>query len=161
MTQQKKAPRVPAREAVAASLRQHGPMTCAQLADAMDWPQPTVENTLVNARARFREQMFRVVGYLPPDKNGGTKTQNIYAAEKGKDVPRPVVDERRRRSKTRARYRLANRAQTNAAQRARYAKRKGRSVVPSHWAGLSTDRAVRVAMGKRTLQAARTQEGGP
>ena len=61
----------PVRNAVIAALRAHGPMTCHEIADVMDWPLARVQCALRNARRLHPEKIFRVIRYEPVTEGKG------------------------------------------------------------------------------------------
>lgn len=142
-----------AREAVQEVLTRFGPLVASDIADELDWTMKRVNSVLSNARMRFPEQVFRIARYAPQGPESPRLDRAVYAAEAGKDAPRPKIDKVKQTRKAAKAYRKANRARLLAQQRARYAARKGLVVQsPNPFLGLITSRTVRAAVGRKSLQ---------
>ena len=149
----------PVRNAVIAALTQHGPMTCHEIADVMDWPLIRVQSVLRSARWLHPEKMFRVVGYKRTA-NGRGKDASVYALQAGADVPRNVVDFGKRRLQARALYRYRNQAAINARNRADRALKAGHAASANPWLHLTANAQVRSAITylERTANAHNAKE---
>ena len=134
----------PVRNAVIATIKEHGPMTCADTAGLMGWTVERVHGAIASARRRCPGQIFRVVGYQRAA-DGKGKDASIYAAQPGDDVPRPAVNKKARRNATQANYRKRHKAIVNARLRMSRAKNKGRGVSNNIWMQLA-DKSARSAM---------------
>ena len=127
----------PSRDAVLELLREHGPMTQRQIADALEWKQARTHSTIANMRWAYPGQLIRVVGYVHDAADRRSKDQSLYAAEAGEDVPRPRIKKKLRRLATQARYREKNRARINARHRARRAAQRGEVAQTNPWSQLA------------------------
>lgn len=116
------------RDAIAAALREFGPMSAAEIADTTGLPRGKVNAALTNARANHPGKFFRITRWQFQVGRKGRETP-IYAAAPGKDADLPVFDNAHRKAVNQRNYR-ANRALW-AAQRKRRA-----GVATSPWAGL-------------------------
>lgn len=126
----------PARNAVLAALKKHGPMTARALADVLDWTVERAHRTVINTRRLRPGQLIRVIGFERVTEGKG-KDMQIYAAQAGEDVKRTAVHERRRRLATQARYRERHRAAINARHRASRQKKSGKPLVQNIWSPLA------------------------
>ena len=126
----------PVRSAIVAALQQHGPMTCAEITEMLDWPTQRAHGAISTARARYPGQFFRVVGW----RRTGTRSKDasIYAAEPGPDAEKPRTNTRKRRRETQSRYRDKNRALINTRARAIRDKASGKITRHNPWAQLAT-----------------------
>ena len=135
----------PVRNAVIAALTQHGPMTCHEIADVMDWPLARVQCALRNARRLHPEKVFRVIRYKPVTEGKG-KDASVYAAQAGADVPRQADNIDERRQKAQARYRRRHKAVINSRTRRARALQSGHAVRANPWAQLSVSGGIRSAI---------------
>lgn len=114
------------RNAVWDALYQHGPMSVVDLVELLGWSRNRVNKAIQTARNEHPGEFFRIVRYdLRPSGERGHETP-IYAAERGKDVRRPVFDDAHRARLAHIRY-LKRRAQ-------RVVKRRTTPATP--WDGL-------------------------
>jgi hypothetical protein len=116
------------RDTITQALRELGPMSAAEIAEATGLPRGKVNASLTNARANHPGKFFRISRWQLQVGRKGRETP-IYAAAPGKDAERPAFDEAHRKAANQRNYR-ANRARW-AAQRKRRA-----GVATSPWAGL-------------------------
>lgn len=92
------------RNAVWDALYQHGQMSVVELVEHLGWSRNRVNKVIQTARKEHPEEFFRIVRYdLRPSGERGHETP-IYAAERGKDVKRPVFDDAHRARLARIRY---------------------------------------------------------
>lgn len=125
----------PSRTAVIAAIQEHGPMTCAEVAEALGWPHSRAHETIANARRWQPGKVFRVVRYRKTPAKG--KDLSVYAFRPGKDAPRPKIDTKARRQEAARRYQAKNQAVINARERSARAA-KARVIAPSNpWMGLA------------------------
>lgn len=118
------------RDAITKALRDLGPMSAEEIAEATGLPRGKVDGAMARARKNHPGKFFRVSRWRDQSGRQGREIP-IYAAAPGKDADRPVFDDDRRKALNRRNYR-ENRA-IRAAQRRR---RIGSSASP--WAGLIT-----------------------
>lgn len=144
----------PSRNAVIAAIKEHGPMTCAEVAEALGWPHSRAHETIANARRWQPGKVFRVVRYRKTMGKG--KDPSVYAVQAGPDVPRPVIDRKARRKEIDRRYQRKNQAIINARERAERAAKVGPAAPTNLWMGLAP-------VGVRPLMtiAARESAGAP
>lgn len=116
------------RDAITKALRELGPMSAAEIAEATGLPRGKVNASLTNARADHPGKFFRISRWQLQIGRKGRETP-IYAAAPGKDAERPAFDAEHRKATNQRNYR-ANRARW-AAQRRR---RAGMAMSP--WSGL-------------------------
>lgn len=102
-------------------LREHGPMTSAQVAQELDWPRSRVNGCIAKARGDHGTRYFVIVGYHAQRGRGGREAP-VYAPGPGKDAPRPVFEEKKRQQ----RYRDKHRVLINLRSRVR----RGKAVTP-------------------------------
>ena len=125
----------PIRNAVIATLKEHGPMTCEDTAGLMGWTVERVHGVISSARRLRPGQIFRVVRYQRAEGRG--KDHSVYAASPGQDAPRPKVDKKVRRLRTQEDYRNRHRAIVNARNRMARAAKKGYTASANPWAQLA------------------------
>lgn len=139
----------PARNAVIAAIRKHGPMTCAEVAEVLGWTVARTHGVIANTRRLQPNKVFRVIRYQRSVGKG--KDASVYAARPGEDVPRPSVDQQARDKEKCQRYRDKHRATINARHRQARAAKAGSPAPQNPWMQLAA-REVRPAM---TLEARR------
>lgn len=122
------------RDTIFATLKSQGPMSIAEIAETLGWGRNRVCVCMCNARAKYPGQFFRVVRYEYQRGKAGREIP-IYAAKRGADAPRPVLDIENDRERKRRWYRNHT-AKVLAAHRQRRAKKAGRSAAPNPWAQL-------------------------
>ena len=132
-----------------AALKQHGPMTAADLADRLDMPHRKVGEVIASARFRQPGMIFRIVRYVPVT---GKRLRDvcIFAAEAGTDVKRKPYQGgkfEKRRAEAKARYRDKHRATINARNHVRKTALAGRPIASNPWLQLA-DPAARSTMSR-------------
>lgn len=125
----------PVRNAVIAAIRAHGPMTCHEIAEALDWPLERVQGTLRSTRRLRPGEVFRVTGYKRAAEGKG-KDASIYAAEAGPDAPRMAKTSLRIAANLK-RYRKKHQALRNARLRLARALKADRPAQASPWQQLA------------------------
>jgi hypothetical protein len=130
---------------IADVLRQIGPMTKPEIAEALGWPLATVSYTIESARWLLPGQVFRVVAYRPV-RGRRAMDLSVFAAEAGKDKQRKPYDPAQRKRESDARSRAKHRVVTNAKFAARRAAERGTPVVVNPWMQLA-DKSIRARMG--------------
>jgi len=124
------------RDAITQALREHGPMSVVEIMEATGFGRLQVNSCMTTARRDHPGRYFRITGYR---RQVGVKGREIpiYAAGRGRDVPRPVFD----RTETQRDYYLRNRARQATRRKATT------GIYATPWAGL-------VPMERRGLQTA-------
>lgn len=127
----------PIRNAVLACLREHGPMTMLDIAEALQWPLARVHSAICGARNRYPGQLVHISGYRKHPERG--KDVSVFAAGPGEDKPRPVLTNQQKQARRRvvqARYNRKNRTIIDTKARIKRAKAKGVTVVSNPWLNL-------------------------
>lgn len=145
----------PARNAVIAAIRKHGPMTCAEVAEVLGWTVARTHGVIANTRRLQPNKVFRVIKYQRCVGKG--KDASVYAARPGEDVPRPAIDQQARDKEKCQRYRDKHRATINARHRQARAEKAGVAEQPNPWMQLAPV-SIR---GLMTLQARRAFHEAP
>lgn len=112
------------RNAILAAIREHGPMTVAELVEVTGKTRHSIDAAIINMRERGTE-FLRVKGYQRQVGNGGIAA-SIYDLGPGKDAKRPDLSTIEAHRERQARYRDKNRAVINARTNAR----RGRPINP-------------------------------
>ncbi len=85
-------------------LREQGPMTAAEIAEALEFTRSRVDASIIEARKRYGTTHFRITGYKRQVGIQGREAA-VFAAGPGKDVPRPAMDTLDDRRAIQQRYR--------------------------------------------------------
>lgn len=125
----------PVRNAVIAAIKEHGPMTCNEVAEVLGWTIERTHSVIANGRRLHPGKLFRVIRYQPS--RGKGKDQAVYAVQAGKDKPRPTTDMKVRRHEALQRYRNKHRATINARHRQARAAKAGSTVPQNPWMQLA------------------------
>lgn len=110
-------------------------MTCAEVAEVLDWPYSRARATIANARRWQPGKVFRVIRYRKTTAKG--KDLSVYAFQPGKDVPRPEIDKKARRKEAAQRYQRKHRALKSARERSARAAKAGAIAPPNPWLQLA------------------------
>lgn len=127
----------PVRNAVLACLREHGPMTMLDIAEALQWPLARVHSAICGARKRYPGQLLHVSGYRKHPERG--KDLSVFTAGPGADKTRPALSQQQKQARRRAtqtRYNRKNRTLIDTKARIKRAKAKGVEVVSNPWLNL-------------------------
>lgn len=96
------------RTAIMQLLREHGPMTAAQITEAMHMSRQAIDAAITGARAKYGTEFFVIVGYHNQRGTGGREAP-MYGPGPGEDAKRPLFGKRTVRAAD-ARYREKHRA---------------------------------------------------
>lgn len=131
------------RAQIIATLKDHGRMTAAEIADCLSLEIRTVATAIASARNQKPGVIFRVVAYRPVTGRRAADA-SVYVAEAGADVLRQAFTkskQAKRRALAKTRYREKHRQTINMRNSIRRAERAGRSVVINPWLQLASPRA--------------------
>ena len=92
------------RNAIVKLLNEQGPMTAAEIADALEFNRKRVDGSIVKARQAHGTEIFRIAGYRRQVGIQGREAA-IYALGPGDDARRPRMDTKRDRQRIKERYR--------------------------------------------------------
>lgn len=90
------------RTAILQELREQGPLSAAEIAEALQLPRKTTDAALIGARKTYGTKHFRVVDWRRQIGRGGREIP-VYGPGPGSDKPRPELGEQARRE-TRQRH---------------------------------------------------------
>lgn len=96
------------RNAIFKLLETEGPMTAAEITEALNFTRKRVDASIVEARKKYGTQFFRITGYRRQVGVQGREAP-IYGVGPKEDVPKPKMDTHRDRKKIQERYREKNR----------------------------------------------------
>lgn len=85
-------------------LREQGPMTAAEITEALGFTRTRVDGSIVEARKRYGHQIFRIAGYKRQVGVQGREAP-IYGIGPDKDVRRPQMDSPKDKKRIQERYR--------------------------------------------------------
>lgn len=105
------------RTAIQQLIRDNGPMSAAELTEALKMKRITVTSCIISAREKYGTEFFRIADYRRQQGRGGREIP-IYGLGPGKDVPPPKFGDKARKE-TQKRYADKMRATINARHRVR------------------------------------------
>lgn len=100
------------RNAILQLLENEGPMTAAEITEALGFTRKRVDGCITTARQDHGTKFFRISSFRRQQGNGGREAP-VYTLGPGSDAKRPImhgIEEHRKRN---ARYRDKNRALIN------------------------------------------------
>lgn len=123
-------------EAITALLRKRGPLTTRQIAEELDATVHAINSAIVKRRKDHPGERFRITSW---DAVTGEWRRLLarYSASGGPDAPKPVRTARELNTLAVRRYRAKNLEASRAKERARTARRRGRTLVVNPWEGLA------------------------
>lgn len=92
------------RNAIEKLLREQGPMTAAEISEALGFNRKRVDASIVEARKRYRHQIFRIAGYKRQVGVQGREAP-IYGLGPDKDMRRPRMNTPKDKKAIQERYR--------------------------------------------------------
>lgn len=115
------------RDAILAHLREHGPMTFSELAQALAMHRNRVADAIGFSRRNHGPAHFRIQSWAQSPRSG---TVPVWAAGPGKDAPRPPPPTKIERRRI---WRDRNRARSRVIDRLSQARRRGTTPTPAGW----------------------------
>jgi DNA-binding transcriptional regulator GbsR (MarR family) len=92
------------RNAIARLLQEEGPLTAAEITEALQFNRKRVDASIVEARKKYGTDIFRIAGYKRQVGVGGREAP-IYAVGPGQDARRPKMNTAEDKKKIQERYR--------------------------------------------------------
>ncbi len=92
------------RNAIYKLLQEQGPITAAEIADALEFTRRRVDSSIITSRKEYGTEHFRIAGYKRQVGIQGHEAA-IFAAGPGYDVRRPKMNTQNDRRKIQERYR--------------------------------------------------------
>ena len=78
------------RTAILQAIREHGPRSAAELAEALELPRSTIDGSLRAARSKHGTKFFRIVAWRRYTGHGSNWVP-VYGLGPGDDEPKPVL----------------------------------------------------------------------
>lgn len=92
------------RNAIFKLLQEQGPMTAAEIAEALEFTRKRVDASIIEARAKYSTQFFRITGYVRQVGVQGREAP-IYGVGPKPDVKRPPMNTSEDKRRIQERYR--------------------------------------------------------
>jgi hypothetical protein len=120
--------KTPRRDPIVHLLKEAGPMTTIEIAEALDWERLHVTLAIQKARRSYPGEFFRIVRWQQQT-GRWSMDHPVYAAQRGADAIKPKLDRKARNARNQKRYREKYGEAYRAAARIRERARRGVAIV--------------------------------